>query len=233
MAGKKPDRNDARLRERLLDVAESLYAQHGFSEVSFRQICVAAGARNNFAVQYHFGDLDTLTAAILERRAVHYEMRRGELLAEAIRTEPLNVRMILEIMQRPIIELRDEQGEPLGARFMIALQNTAWGWKPLSNLLDNAPVTQQLIRSLEDIVSHLPPPVIWQRVYLTSQMITNCAAQVPSQGSLQFRDAVIRNVFAMAAAAMVAPLDEKDARAMMEFHGPAPDAGRQFEQSAG
>lgn len=225
MASKFPVKPDATLRERLLDVAEALYASHGFAEVSFRQICVAAGAKNNNSVQYHFGDVEQLAAAILTRRAHIYEMRRGELLAEAIRQGPLTPRKILEILQRPIIELKDAAGEPLGARFMIALQNTSWGWKPLGEQLDKLPVTQQLVRSLEDILPQFPPPVIWQRLYLTSQMITGCVAQTPEASPDQFREAVIENVFSMGAAALSAPLDPEHAEAMTLLH----DGGRGSE----
>ena len=43
-------------RERLIDAAESLFAEHGIGGVSLREINRAAGARNAVAVQYHFGD---------------------------------------------------------------------------------------------------------------------------------------------------------------------------------
>ena len=43
----------ARSRGELLDAAERLIAEHGF-EVPLREIAVAAGQRNNSAVNYYF-----------------------------------------------------------------------------------------------------------------------------------------------------------------------------------
>lgn len=218
MAKRSADTGESSSRDRLIDAAEALYAAHGFSEVSLRQICVAAGAKNNFAVQYYFGDVEKLALAIVMRRSVLYEMKRGERFIQASREGVLTPRMILEILDRPIVEHLDEDGDPIGAKFMVALQNTTWGWRPLSEQLESLPVTQQLIKSLEELLPHLPPPVIWQRLYLTSLMIMNCVAQVPRNASDRFQAAVIENAFTMAAAALVAPLEPDIAAAMSEFH---------------
>lgn len=56
-------------RTHLLDVAERLYAEHGLSEVSNRQVAAAAGQANNSAVAYHVGTKADLVAAICERIA--------------------------------------------------------------------------------------------------------------------------------------------------------------------
>lgn len=218
VAQKPKESGDTSLRDRLIDVAEALYAEHGFSDVSFRQICVAAGARNNFAVQYHFGDLEKLACAIVTKRSLIYEVKRGERLARAVRKGPLTIRDILEIMERPIIEQVDANGDPIGARFMVALQNTSWGWKPLSDELKNLSVTQQLIRSLEELLPALPPPVVWQRLYLSSLMIMNCAAQIPRHIHDHVKSALMDNVFAMAAAALNAPINDAVGKAMLELY---------------
>ena len=51
-------------REKLLDVAEELFARHGLDAVSVRAILRAAGLRNQSALQYHFGGRENLIAAI-------------------------------------------------------------------------------------------------------------------------------------------------------------------------
>jgi AcrR family transcriptional regulator len=55
-------------RERLLDAAERLFAQHGFSGASVREITEAAGA-NLGAVNYHFRSKKDLYAEVFARRA--------------------------------------------------------------------------------------------------------------------------------------------------------------------
>lgn len=52
--------------ERILDVAESLFAAKGFSETSLRQITSEADV-NLAAVNYHFGSKEKLIQAIFER----------------------------------------------------------------------------------------------------------------------------------------------------------------------
>lgn len=54
-------------KDRILDVAEQLFSEHGFGATSTRAITNAAGV-NLAAVNYHFGSKDGLVRAIFERR---------------------------------------------------------------------------------------------------------------------------------------------------------------------
>lgn len=51
-------------RQRLLEVAGPLFAEHGFRDTGIKQICTAAGC-NVAAVNYHFGSKQTFYAAVL------------------------------------------------------------------------------------------------------------------------------------------------------------------------
>jgi AcrR family transcriptional regulator len=57
---------DTRTRERLLDEAARLFAQHGLKRVTVRSICRAARA-NVAAVNYHFGNKADLYAQVMRR----------------------------------------------------------------------------------------------------------------------------------------------------------------------
>lgn len=76
-------RLDGTTRERLLDAAERLFAEHGIDGVSLARITAAAGARNASATQYHFGSKTELLQAIFARRMEVVNRRRLELLARA------------------------------------------------------------------------------------------------------------------------------------------------------
>jgi AcrR family transcriptional regulator len=51
-------------REQIILAAEKLFAEHGIGNVSLRDIGIAAGQKNNMAVQYHFGNRDNLVREI-------------------------------------------------------------------------------------------------------------------------------------------------------------------------
>lgn len=69
-AAARPDpearRGEAVTRERLLDAATALFAEHGFRHVTVRDICQRAAA-NVAAVNYHFGDKERLYRVVVER----------------------------------------------------------------------------------------------------------------------------------------------------------------------
>ncbi|MXY18101.1 MAG: TetR/AcrR family transcriptional regulator [Acidobacteria bacterium] len=68
-------------RERILEVAERLFATAGFASTSLRDITAEAGV-NLAAVNYHFGSKEALLVAILERRIRPRKYRRRALLDE-------------------------------------------------------------------------------------------------------------------------------------------------------
>ncbi len=53
-------------KEKILDVAEGLFAEHGFNDTSLRTITSRANV-NLASVNYHFGDKKTLVRAVLDR----------------------------------------------------------------------------------------------------------------------------------------------------------------------
>ena len=107
-------------RERLLDCAEALFAEHGLEGVSLRAINAAAGL-SAAALHYHFGSQQALLEAILERRMPALMERRRELLDELEeRPDPISARDVLEALMRPLTELSSDGGEP-GLRYLRLL----------------------------------------------------------------------------------------------------------------
>jgi AcrR family transcriptional regulator len=92
-------------RERLMVLAERLFAEHGIEGVSLRAIGQAAGQRNNTAVQYHFGDRAALVGAIYAFRSEQLDQRRTALLAaHRASGEPDDPRTFLRILLQPHVE---------------------------------------------------------------------------------------------------------------------------------
>jgi AcrR family transcriptional regulator len=75
-------------RDQLLDTAEKLFLMRGLDGVSLRSIVKEAGAKNQSALQYHFGGRDGLIEEILNRRMHQVEARRRKLVDEALERNP-------------------------------------------------------------------------------------------------------------------------------------------------
>ena len=67
-------------KERLIEAAERLFAEHGIDAVSLREINRESGARNAIAVQYHFTDRAGVVRAILDKHMPDVESRRHAML---------------------------------------------------------------------------------------------------------------------------------------------------------
>jgi AcrR family transcriptional regulator len=107
-------------RERLLDCAERLFAEHGLRGVSLRAINAEAGL-SAAALHYHFGTRQTLVEALLERRMDELMLRRREILdaleAGAGHPTPRNV---MDALLRPMVELLAQEDEA-GRRYVRLL----------------------------------------------------------------------------------------------------------------
>lgn len=69
--------------ETLLDAAERLFAEQGFSSISDRRIAEAAGNGNHSAVRYYFGGRPGLLEALVERHHVQVQPLRRTMQAES------------------------------------------------------------------------------------------------------------------------------------------------------
>lgn len=103
-----------RARADILDAAERLIAERGI-QVPLRDIAVAAGQRNNSAVNYHFRNRQDLIDAIVRRRLEPMEQERAEML-DALNGDTDDVRAWLRIMVLPFTRV----GSPFYARFLQA-----------------------------------------------------------------------------------------------------------------
>lgn len=92
-------------RQRLLDVAERLFAEQSYEATSLRQLTTAAGA-NLAAVHYHFGSKEGLFRAVFARRAGPINASRlARLAALEARAEPPSIEELLVALIAPALEL--------------------------------------------------------------------------------------------------------------------------------
>jgi len=98
-------------REQLIETAEKLFLEQGLDEVSQRAIVREAGAKNQSALQYHFGGREGLITAIVDRRLQQVEARRRALVIEALASDPAPpLREVCALLVRaPFLLCRDDR----------------------------------------------------------------------------------------------------------------------------
>lgn len=102
-------------KDRILDAAESLFAQHGFAETSLRQVTSRADV-NLAAVNYHFGSKGNLISEVFRRRLDELSAMRLDQLAKAKAENESDLAGILRAFIEPALQLSiDRHG---GAAFV-------------------------------------------------------------------------------------------------------------------
>lgn len=132
-------RTSGATKDRILDVAEALFMEHGFEATSLRALTAAAGV-NLAAVNYHFGSKEELFQSVLTRRLDPMNQARLELLtrleAEAA-PRPVPCERILTALLIPALKLaRDPER---GGKDFLRLLGRAYA--------DPAPFIRRLLSS--------------------------------------------------------------------------------------
>lgn len=100
---KTPRRRDS--KQRIIEAAETLFAEHGFDAVSIREITSHCGA-NVAAINYHFGGRDNLVTEIMLRyiRPINEErIARLETARINRHGKPIPLEEIIDAFVRPLI----------------------------------------------------------------------------------------------------------------------------------
>jgi len=98
-------------QNRLLEAAERLFSEHGFSGTSLRAILDLAGVANMAAIHYHFGSKERVFEAVIERRINALTADRlARLDALAASDEPGSVESITRALLGPLIEASAADG---------------------------------------------------------------------------------------------------------------------------
>jgi AcrR family transcriptional regulator len=162
------------VRTLILDAAEWLFAEHGISSVSNRQIGAAAGQGNTSAVGYHFGSKEELIRALI---------RRFDGEAEVLRTAMVNqigdsaeLREWVRCLVFPYTDTLAARRPPtwyarLNAQIMAdpVLRNIQLEEAGSASL-------QQVIRGLEVSTAALPVPVQRERALMAGHIIIQTCA---------------------------------------------------------
>lgn len=99
-------------RNKLISVAEQLFAQKGVQAVSLNEINKAAQQRHGSACQYHFGNKDGLIQAILDKHVPTIAQQRDRMFDEMEREgiEPDLAQIVAAFVQPVAAKLLDSDG---------------------------------------------------------------------------------------------------------------------------
>ncbi len=162
-----------RTREALLEQGALLFARHGATRVTARQLHEAVGARNESALHYHFGGLDGLVEAIVHLHVEEVEARRAPLVA-VLEAEGRtgDVRALVHALAAPMAA---DLATPVGRahlRLVAQLSHPALAYETPFRLND-APAGTSVVRWLWRVLDHLPDAVRTERLaLLRAQLIS-------------------------------------------------------------
>lgn len=194
--------------ELLIEAGERLIGELGLDRVSAREISREAGQRNNYAVQYHFGDFPGLIRAIRAKRLPELDRRRVELLAQ-VRAEGRegDLRALTEVLYLPLIDLRGADGERRFARFVLAMLSSPDIERFGDGLVEAMPAGMEVLDLLHARLPQLPMSLIHERQRLIAILVlTSVFNRRPPYDTPANDGAAIENALVMAAAALAAPV---------------------------
>jgi AcrR family transcriptional regulator len=203
-------RADTPVADRLIEAAEALYGRHGVEGVSLRQISIAAGTGNNYAVQYHFGNTAGLIRAILMKRIPEIELKMARLLAKTKAEGRLSkTRALVELLFRPLFEHVNARGDRAHARFVLALLSLPAGAQHFIGLLNLMPIADHVFDLLNAANPDIPPQFLRERQRLiTIMVLTSVFNRHSPFNEDEFDTALIDNALDMANAALTAPIGD-------------------------
>ncbi|MCX9448057.1 TetR/AcrR family transcriptional regulator [Vibrio cholerae] len=106
-------------KEKILDVAEGLFAEYGFNGTSLRTITSKAGV-NLASVNYHFGDKKTLVRAVLNRYLEAFMPEMKQSLERLNERDDYDMAEVFEALRAPLRSLSELR--PNGtSRFMLLI----------------------------------------------------------------------------------------------------------------
>jgi AcrR family transcriptional regulator len=165
------------VRERVLEAAEALFAEHGFDAVSFRDLTGRAGVSLS-AVHYHFGSKEALLGEVFARSARPITERRLHLLDQVglgADGRP-SLERVLEAFLRPAFEVtgNDRANRFNRLRARVAFETTATARRILGAAFDEC--DNRFIAMLSAAVPGLSRrEVLWRFHFLVGAMIYTMA----------------------------------------------------------
>ncbi|MGJ4728538.1 TetR/AcrR family transcriptional regulator [Luteimonas sp. SDU101] len=162
-------------KERILGAAEELFAQHGFSGTSLRQVTSRADV-NIAAVNYHFGSKENLVNEVFRRRMDVMSSQRLERLRLALADRPGELEPVLAAFVEPALDMaQDRHG---GAFIRVIARAYAEKNEGLRKFLSDqyGHVQREFARALATCLPHLDKEQLYWRLDFLGGALTYAMA---------------------------------------------------------
>ena len=213
-------------KERILNTAEHLFAEHGFAGASVRSITAEAGVDLG-AVRYHFGSKDGLFSAVVERRVTPLCGERVAMLDKLEEQFGPNppLESIIEAFVRPGVRLVSEPGHGRDWIKLIGRMRVEPGpfisavQKPYEEMLG------RFLKAFGRALPHLPKNEITYRFFFLFSVQINTLMDDGTLLALdrkavtihQDPDSVMERLIHFVTAGMTAPVDTKTPKPKADF----------------
>jgi AcrR family transcriptional regulator len=167
--------DDSKTVAKILATADRLFSSYGYERASLRQLTEEAGV-NLAAVNYHFGDKESLYRAVIKRHLQPINQARLHLLTEAERMagdQPVPLGLILEIFAEPLFALGEDTGKGGHPIIRIVGRSLAEPLPFIDGLLAEEfhPVTARFAQAMRRHVPYLSPEdYLWRLSFVIGAM---------------------------------------------------------------
>lgn len=162
-------------KDKILDVAEELFAELGFAATSLRAITQQAGV-NLASVNYHFGSKEALVKQVLMRKSEPLNKKRLEYLQQAKATGNPSLEDLLYAFIAPALEMTKNKA---GERYIKLLARVAI--EPVGDVIEEMPrqyttVLDEFAPALIEHVPTLPAEELYWRIHFLLGTLGYCMA---------------------------------------------------------
>lgn len=208
--------NRSDTKTRILDAAEKLFAERGFSETSLRLITSKAEV-NLASVNYHFGSKKELIRAVLARYLdVFMPAAAAEILSLQHADSDASLNDIFSTLVKPLLDLNQLRSE--GTRTFLQLLGRGYiesqghlRWFITTHYGDHL---TQFVKAVAESAPHIPPAEMFWRLHFTLGTVVFTMASADALTEIAAADfgehndieAVIRKVIPYLSAGVAVPV---------------------------
>ncbi|ABO23918.1 TetR/AcrR family transcriptional regulator [Shewanella loihica] len=207
--------NRSDTKTRILDAAEKLFAERGFSETSLRLITSKAEV-NLASVNYHFGSKKELIRAVLARYLDRFMPEASDAVVQLKQASEPSLNEIFSSLVKPLLELNKFKAD--GTRTFLQLLGRGYiesqghlRWFITTHYGEHL---SEFVKAVAESAPHIPPAEMFWRLHFTLGTVVFTMASADALTEIAEADfnehndieAVIRKVIPYLAAGVAVPV---------------------------